>query len=185
MLEHVWPKARMHSALHALFTTVCLITGVGAQEREYQQLDYPGASFTSAEDLNASGQVVGQYYNSPLINNVHGFVFDGVDYQQIDVPGATSTYAFGINDNGLIAGRFNDGSSDRAFVYDRGSTIAFDVPGAISTAAWDINNQDIIVGYYLEPAPSFRRPADRAAGQPVVQELCVGPWLPVLALPVR
>jgi len=140
-----------------LFAAMALIFGLSgiAQAYTFTKLDYPGASFTSAEDINDSGKVVGHYYNSPLVNNNHGYIYDGTTYTSLDFPGASRTHAFGINDSDIVAGRYNDGGTDHGFFYD-GAYTSLDVPSSIGTAAWDINNSNDIVGYYVDDT-EFKR----------------------------
>jgi len=56
-------------------------------------LDVPGAAFTSADDINASGHVVGWHHPSFFPNNRHGYVYDGSTYTTLDFPGADRTLA--------------------------------------------------------------------------------------------
>jgi hypothetical protein len=72
----------------------------------YQQFDFPGATFTQAWDVNSSGTVVG-YFN-PV--GSRGFVLNAKGITQVDVPGATFTRIFGINPQGDMVGTYADAS---------------------------------------------------------------------------
>jgi uncharacterized membrane protein len=68
-----------------------------------EQIDYPSADYTLAEDINALGDVVGFY---GLGGTEHGFLLrDGV-YTTIDYPGAFVTNVRGINSEGDIVGLY-------------------------------------------------------------------------------
>src|SRR5437660_504131 len=67
-------------------------------------LDVPGSSKASAIALgiNASGQIVGSYYDAAYIH--HGFLYDQGGYTTLDVPDSNYTHASGINASGQIVG---------------------------------------------------------------------------------
>jgi hypothetical protein len=64
-------------------------------------IDYPGATRTSADGINDSGQIVGSYFDN---STTHSFLKDGANYMPVDYPGATYTLTTGINDRGEIVG---------------------------------------------------------------------------------
>jgi uncharacterized membrane protein len=71
----------------------------------FTPFDVPGSSTTSAQDINATGTIVGGY----LVNGInHGFVRERDRYTTLDVPGAASTSANGISDDGAVVGSFVD-----------------------------------------------------------------------------
>jgi hypothetical protein len=69
-------------------------------------IDFPGAVFTQATGINASGSIVGGWLDPDGTDRAfvraHG-VFTSVDY-----PGALATRAFGISASGEIAGDYVD-----------------------------------------------------------------------------
>jgi uncharacterized membrane protein len=129
----------------------------------------PGhATFTFASAINASGQIVGHYYDydtsnpqNPVQGPLHGF-FRAIDgtITPIDVPPAVagdtvSTNPTSINASGEIVGFYQEGSGgqyqgflDTAFTTSGGTITTIDVPGAIYTQALSINDSGEIVGVY-------------------------------------
>src|SRR4051794_12280113 len=76
-------------------------SSANAANFSFTQIDVPGATNTSAEDINNVGQIVGQFSGG-----LHGFLDTGGSFTQIDVPGGSFTQALGINDAGQIVGAF-------------------------------------------------------------------------------
>src|SRR6266852_5819894 len=70
----------------------------------FTTIDFPGAVFTLLVDINDSGQIVGEYFNTLGIR--HGFLLSNGTFTTIDFPGASSTRAIGINDQGDIVGDY-------------------------------------------------------------------------------
>jgi Ca2+-binding RTX toxin-like protein len=133
------------------------------------------ATFTFASAINASGQIVGHYYDydttnpsNPVQGPLHGF-FRAIDgtITPIDVPPAVlgdtvSTNPTSINASGEIVGFYQEGSGgqyhgflDTAFTTSGGTITTIDVPGAIYTQALSINASGEIVGFY-EDSVTFR-----------------------------
>ncbi len=80
----------------------------------YTTLDVPGSLFTQAHGINASGQIVGWYYDG---NITHGFLLSEGSYTTLDVPGSSYTQGFGINDSGKIVGEYGDaGGTNHGFL---------------------------------------------------------------------
>ena len=71
----------------------------------YTTIDVPGASYTNATGVNASGQIVGRY---TLDGVTHGYLLSGGQIASYDFPGAIFTGATTITANGDILGRFQD-----------------------------------------------------------------------------
>lgn len=119
----------------------------------YRFLDaLPAASFVHA--INASGQMVGTYYDSADIG--HGFLYSGSTFTTIDPPGSTSTSAWGISDVGLIVGFYSDASGGHnSFLYKKGTFTTIEYPHAAQTIANGINSAGDIVGYYDDPSHGF------------------------------
>ena len=83
----------------------------------YTTLDDPLAlatGSTSAQGINASGQIVGFYQNA---GGFHGFLYSGGTYTTLDDPSATNgTLAQGINDAGQIVGHYQGASGPHGFL---------------------------------------------------------------------
>src|SRR5262249_54434366 len=111
------------------------VTGEGKADYEFTTIDVPGSIATEAYGINASGQIVGLYYDGAF----HGFLRD-VDgtYTRIDVTGRERNLAYGINDSGQIVGEYVGGG----FLRDvDGTYITID-----SVVLRGINNAGDIVG---------------------------------------
>src|SRR5438552_1119976 len=89
------------------------VTGQAMAQPSYSFtiLDVPGSSKASAIALgiNASGQIVGSYYDAAYIH--HGFLYDQGGYTPLDVPGSNYTHASGINASGQIVGYYFAGAA--------------------------------------------------------------------------
>jgi probable HAF family extracellular repeat protein len=118
----------------------------------------PGGTSSSAEAINASGQVVGSSDRGDGL--VHAFLYaNGVMTDLGALPGGATSYATGINDNGQIVG-YSDtrepGTSwpqpEHAFSYTNGKMTDLGNLGS-SFAVWSranaINAAGQIVGYSL------------------------------------
>ncbi len=75
-------------------TVACLavltVAGRGAERTlVFTAIDFPGATLTTAQGINAGGEIVGAYNDAGSPSRTHGFVLSGGHYQSIDFPGAT------------------------------------------------------------------------------------------------
>src|SRR5437660_747958 len=115
-------------------------------------LDVPGSSKASAIALgiNASGQIVGSYYDAAYIHP--HFLYDQGGYTTLDVPDSNYTHASGINASGQIVGYYFAGTEIHGFLLDQGNYTTLDAPGAIWTYAQGINASGQIVGTYYDAA---------------------------------
>lgn len=121
-------------------------------------IDFPGAIFTLAAGISASGEIVGNYAlpgdSAPC---GHGFLlrkgtFTTVD---VDIAGSICTSAIGINSSGSIVGFYGDSHfTFHGFLLSDGTFTSIDFPGAASTIASGINARGEIVGFYC-PTSNF------------------------------
>jgi hypothetical protein len=112
-------------------------------------LDFPGAVQTEALGVNASGAIVGTWFDNA--GSAHGFLFSGNNFIPLGFPLATQTEAFGINDSGDIAGLYFDASgNEHGFVFSRGTWNEVDVAGAARTALTRIKNNGVITGLFVD-----------------------------------
>jgi len=122
-----------------------------ADDATFVPFDVPGSVFTTARDINASGDIVGRYLTPD--GRQHGYLrtADGA-FTTIDYPGANLTAAIGINPQGDIVGAFRvtgqAATSRHAFLLKDGVFTPFDCSGAISTNVSGINAPGDIVGNY-------------------------------------
>ena len=90
--------------------------GYAITDGTFTFLDYPGATFTQAWDVNPRGTIVGDYLAG---GKTRGFYYDGTDFVSIDVPASLLTIARGINPQGHIVGVYNDAAGAHGFVLRR------------------------------------------------------------------
>ena len=119
----------------------------------YTSFDYPGATYTFAEDVNSQGDIVGTYI-SPDSNGNQGFLLSGGTYTSIEFPGAVDTEAIAINDSGVIVGVYitSDSSLTQGFVLSGGVYTTLTIPGEPYTFLDDINNNGVVLGNYQDAA---------------------------------
>jgi uncharacterized membrane protein len=108
----------------------------------YTTLDVPGASYTEAHGINASGQIVG-------ISDAGAFLLDNGSYTTFAAL-TFHSYAYSINASSQIVGDYYDGSRDHGFLFDQGSYTTLDPPGSTHTEAYGINDSGQIVGWYQD-----------------------------------
>ncbi len=114
----------------------------------------PGGVLSSAQAINASGQVVGWYTDSS--GNFHGFLYSAGTFTTIDVPGSIDTQALGINDSGQIVGNFTVvlgvTRETHGFLLSGGNFTTIDAPGTnpnnIYTSVVAINNAGQLAGNF-------------------------------------
>ncbi len=138
---------KFRTMIGCLFLTVTLALSSAQTAVTYTTLDFPGSDFTSANGINSSGQIVGDYN----ISGIHGFLLSDGVYTTIDFPGTgTSTWCEGINDAGEIVGWYiaPGNSQPQGFLMQGDVFTTLNFPGATYTEAWGVNNAGQIVGEY-------------------------------------
>jgi probable HAF family extracellular repeat protein len=114
---------------------------------KYAPLVYPGAKEIGAQDVNNSGQVVGDF---PDAKGTHGFVFlenAGVFTPPLDCATGNITTLRGINNGGQIVGGCIDAhGNEHPFVYMAAALNPILIPGAISAGVISINDRAQIAG---------------------------------------
>jgi len=108
--------------------------------------DVPGATNTSAYDIDDEGTVTGTYHDANLVR--HGFVRSrGGKLTTFSVPGSASTFPSGLNTS-AITGTFTDTSgATHGFLFSAGQWTRFYLPGTPNPALF-INNAGTITGTY-------------------------------------
>jgi len=114
----------------------------------FQELIYPGATYTGGLGISKSRKIVG-WYTSPG-DNFHGFLRKGKTYTNIDYPGADNTAAININDTGEIIGIHYQNTTGivHGFVLNKGVYTTIDPPNSTYTEPTGINSAGVIVGDY-------------------------------------
>jgi uncharacterized membrane protein len=133
------------------------IPRVRAEDATFIRIDFPGATFTAALDINSAGKIVGEYV-SARDGNDHGFLRNRHgEFVTIDFPGANLTHAAGINSRGDIVGfyrlRGEPMTVRHGFLLSKGTFTTFDPPGSVFTNALGINRRGDIVGRYCTVLP--------------------------------
>jgi hypothetical protein len=114
--------------------------------KNFTTLDFPKASYTSANGINSSGEIVGVFVD---INQIaHGFSYIGGTFTQLDCPNSGATSASGINSSGEIVGSCFYNSTYHGFLLANGTYTAIDFPGGTLTDANGINDAGAIAGDY-------------------------------------
>jgi uncharacterized membrane protein len=116
-----------------------------AADYRFVKIDFPNATQTLANGINARGDIVGRYADADGV--FHGFLLRKGVFSTIDFPGASLTAAFALNARGDIAGRFVDANG-----IEHGEFTQIDFPGAAGTNALGVSNAGDVVGLHFGPA---------------------------------
>jgi uncharacterized membrane protein len=115
-------------------------------------IDFPGATFTEVNDINADGDVVGRYTLGDGIS--HGFLRDSAgSFTTIDFPAAIFTTPKGINRDGDIVGAYiaADGLV-HGFLLSDDEFTQIDFSDTTATFPTGIDSEgDIVGGYCVRP----------------------------------
>lgn len=126
----------------------CLLfsTQLTAADYSYTRIRFPGAAETWATNINARGDVVGNYFTADGVR--HGFLLRKGVYTTVEIPEVTSGLgARGINARGDIVGTFEDTEGNsHGFLLSDGQFTRIDRPGWSSTSSFGINNAGDVVG---------------------------------------
>jgi uncharacterized membrane protein len=143
-------RRRLKLYLLALALVVGVTPWARAEEHQgvtFTTIDFPAATFTETNDINARGDVVGRYVRAD--GTSHGYLLSNGRFITIDFPGAVFTSPKGVNTRGDIVGDYRDPHGrNHAFLLSKGSFTAFDVPGDTDTFHIGINSDGDIVGNY-------------------------------------
>jgi probable HAF family extracellular repeat protein len=130
---------------------VTVIPTIRADSLTFSTIDPPGSMGTLALDINASGNIVGNYLTAD--GKAHGFLLSKGTFTTIDVPGAgLLSEANGINDAGEIVGIWGLLTEEHGYVLNKGTFTTTDFPGAVLTFFANIDNRGDVVGGYLDSA---------------------------------
>jgi uncharacterized membrane protein len=78
----------------------------------FTSIDVPGAVFTNAYSINASGQIVGDYSDG---TRIRGYLLRRGAFTTLEFPGSVFTSAWGINARGDIVGRYRMAADPRIY----------------------------------------------------------------------
>ncbi len=139
-------KAALLPAVLLLFAAG---SAFGAVQYAITDLGTLGGTYSLANGINNSGQVVGEAATSD--GNAHAFLYsDSGSMQDLGTLGGTSSRAYGINDSGQVVGSsyLSGDGRNHAFLYS-GSGPMTDLgtlPGGRDSRAYDINNSGQVGG---------------------------------------
>jgi probable HAF family extracellular repeat protein len=116
----------------------------------FQELVYPGASYTLGLGINKGRKIVGWYAGSD--GNPHAFLRIGKNYSNIDHPGSDYTIASNINDAGVVIGTYSENASDtlHGFILKKEVYTTIDPKESIFTEPLGINSNGVIVGFWVD-----------------------------------
>jgi len=137
---------RLHRILSALPLALAASSTL-AQSYTFVDLgNQPGWTWSYAQDINESGQVVGYAYNSQFKHKAVLWSGGSITALTPLSPAPQYSAAYGLNDTGTIVGTLND-SPYRAVKWTDGtpSNIGF-LAGASDSAPADVNNAGQVVG---------------------------------------
>src|SRR5229473_88747 len=114
---------RRHLAACLLALSFVLgVTSKGLAETDgFTTIDFPGATFNSAQGINPRGDIMGGYVTP---GRVHGYLLQGGKFASIDFPGANFSFSRGINSEGDIVGQYVAGLH-HGYLLSRGSFTTF------------------------------------------------------------
>jgi hypothetical protein len=112
----------------------------------YRVLNVPQAATADPFGINASGTIVGLYFDSS--NTGHGFIDDAGVFTTYDFSGASYTELDAISDSGILVGSTLVAGVDHGFTDDHGTITTIDYPGASATSAFSVNSNGDVVGAY-------------------------------------
>jgi len=130
------------------------------EELTFTSFDVPGATSTTAVDVNSHGDVVGRFIGA---GQTHGFLrsADG-DFTTIDYPGASFTVASSINSEGDIVGWYaldavpGPLTERHGYLLRQGEFRPIDPPGSKFTNPLGINSRGEVVGRFCTALPCGR-----------------------------
>ena len=115
-------------------------------------IEFPGASKTYAQSVNATGGIVGSYVDAdglfhPYIRTRNGR-FISLDLSRAER--LESYFVHGINDAMVVVSRAKpvDGVTRTYVGTFRDGLQEFKIPGSVSTEGWNINQDGSIIGHY-------------------------------------
>ena len=118
---------------------------------DYDEFDgAPGALYTSANDINDRGDVVGIYFDAQ--SQFHGFRRQNGRTIEVARPGGMFTQPFFIANDGTIVGSYSDGAIEHGFVETGQLFVDIDVPNAVATYPVGIDRWGDIAGTYIDGA---------------------------------
>lgn len=129
-----------------------------AQNPRFTTIDFPGAAFTVANEVNENGDIVGVYRMATStggLSQPRGFLLNNGQFTTVHKSGAAFTRAYGINNAGDIVGDYSLGGVLYGFLLRAGSTEFQTIQytdgafASTNTDAWGIDDQGQITGGFV------------------------------------
>jgi probable HAF family extracellular repeat protein len=135
----------MRHITKALGFCVVISSVLFAADYRFVRIDFPNATSTTVNTINARGDIVGKYDDANGVT--HGFLLHKGIFATIDFPHASSTAVRSINARGEVVGPFDDANGNtHGYLLRDGHFTQIDYPGASFTVAQGINNAGDITG---------------------------------------
>src|SRR5215472_9070451 len=135
---------------------IVFLTGLLFAQSSYTfvAIDYPGALFTRAFDINDEGAITGTFRMPGQTNR--GFLLRQGKFTELPPPDPDAGFhaARGLNDHGDVVGFFalNADDSEHGFLLSGTTGLRLDFPLATASDAFGINNRGGIVGSFVDGA---------------------------------
>ncbi len=144
MMRRYWP------VLIILGAALLLVGAARAdQALQFTSIDFPAATLTNVQGINAEGDIVGFYQDAA---GQHGFVRRNGVFTSINYPGAISTDARGISADGDIVGSYTVAPGGppniHGYLLRQGTLTEIQFPGHMGTIAQRISSHGDIYGCY-------------------------------------
>jgi len=118
-------------------------------------LEYPGASATYADFVNAIGRIIGSYVDAEGLYHIYGRSPNGrfITGEYLDASTLEYFFAHGLTDTGIVVARAKAiGDVPRTYIgLFRDGLSELQVPDSVSTEGWNINQDGSVVGHYDSP----------------------------------
>ena len=117
-------------------------------------LEFPDATATYADFVNASGIIVGSYIDSAGIYHAYGRLPNGefIAGDILTTSDLEFVFLHGVNDIGVIVARSKVAEDvPRTYVGIFGDLEELRFPGSVITEGWNINQDSSVVGNYVTP----------------------------------
>ena len=114
-------------------------------------IEFPGATATYADFVNASGVMVGSYIDADGVYSAYVRTPDNNFIRYFSGVGNEYIFVHGITDSGIVIAREKEVDDvPRTYVsnFQSRESVQLQFPGSVSTEGWNINQDGSIVGHY-------------------------------------